>query len=67
MQYVDDFNPKVRIEDEMSPIGYLPDDQREQLVEALRKSGRAAAVGIAAKHREAFLAAMEPQPDEMEG
>ncbi|OGG40585.1 hypothetical protein A2118_00920 [Candidatus Kaiserbacteria bacterium GWA2_50_9] len=59
VQYVDDFNPKMRIEEKQAPLGYLPDDQREQLVEALRRSGRATAVAIDAKYREAFLAEKE--------
>lgn len=62
VQYVDDFNPKMRIEEKQEPLGYLPDDQREQLTEALRRSGRAVAVAIHAEYSEAFLAEKEKEP-----
>lgn len=62
VQYVDDFNPKMRIEEKQEPLGYLPDDQREQLIEALKRSGRAVAVGIANPLEVAFLAEKEKEP-----
>lgn len=63
VQYVDDFNPKMRIEEKQEPLGYLPDDQREQLIEALRHSGRAVAVGIAKPLEDAFLAEKKKEPN----
>lgn len=61
-QYVDEFNPKVQVEDVTPPLGTLPDDQREQLIEALKRSGRAVAVGIANPLETAFLAEKEKEP-----
>lgn len=60
-QYVDEFNPKVQVEDVTPPLGTLPDEQREQLIDALQKSGRAVAIGIAKPLEDAFLAEKEEE------
>ncbi len=54
LQAVEGFSEKVRTEDE-TPIGFLPPEQRKELEEALRASGRSAAIEASTGLRVNFL------------
>ena len=64
-RYIDEFNPKLRVEDETPPIGYLSDEEREALEVSMRRSGLASVLDANKKREQEFM--LTDEPDEKVG